>query len=215
LLLRAVAGAGDGAPGRRSPERRPRRALVVLAVSGLLSIAAGATAIVLQDEEQVPPALELAVTALFPDDRCIRSDEGVELVRAELNRLGYRDWTVVANPTNANEPCVFAGFDAAGQRVILVRNVTPEVQRAMDALTERLWTECLDAQEARELIGAELTRLRVQHWSVEVDETMGVTRDVGADRFRHFQQGCYVIVGSAREEAEPGAVTYLIATGSD
>jgi hypothetical protein len=185
--------------------RRPRRVMLALAAAVLLLGGAAATARVLQEEPQSPPGLEEAITALFPPDQCITPDAGRQLVRAELNRLGFSEWTVQTNRTNPNEPCVIAGFAPGERKVILVRMTDPDVAKALEALDERLWRECFNEQQARELVGRELTRLGVRDWRIEVDK--GAQPD-DETRMRHLEQGCFVIVGAVHEE--DGPVTYLI-----
>lgn len=184
--------------------RSRRRALVGLAAAVLLVGGAAATARVLQEEPQAPPGLEEAITALFPPDRCVTPEEGRRLLRAELDRLGFTDWTVKTNRTNPNEPCVIGAVAPGEHKVILVRMTHPDVARALEALNDRLWTECFNEQQAREVIGQELNRLGVRDWSIEVDE--GAQPDDEARR-RHLQN-CFAIVGSVHEE--DGPVTYLI-----
>jgi len=187
--------------------RGPRRVLLALAAGVLLLAGAAATARVLQEEPepQSPPGLEEAITALFPPDQCITPDAGRQLVRTELNRLGFPEWTIQTNPTNPNEPCVIAGFAPGERKVILVRMTSPDVASALQALNDRLWTDCFDEQQARELIGEELTRLGVSDWSIEVNK--GAQPGDEALR-RHLEEGCFVMVGSAHEE--DGPVTYYI-----
>jgi hypothetical protein len=188
--------------------RSPRRVLVALAAAVLLLAGAAATARVLHEEEpepQSPPGLEEAITALFRPDQCITPDAGRQLVRAELDRLGFPEWTIQTNRTNPNEPCVFAGFGPGERKVILVAWVTPEVALGVQALNDRLWRECFSEQQARELIGQELTRLGVSDWSIEVNK--GAQPGDEALR-RHLEEGCFVMVGSAHEE--DGPVIYYI-----
>jgi len=211
LLLRATASL-DGPNGLGDPRHQHRRTLVAVAISALLALGAGASIVMLEGEAEVPASVEHAVNALFPTDECVGPAEGTRLVRAELDRLGFLDWGVRANPTNANEPCVLPAFDAEGRTVILVRNMTPEQQQAISAVTERMWNECLDERGARDLLGGELTRLGVQDWSIEVDAGIGLDPVVGDARFLHWQRGCYVLAGSVNDQAEPGAVTYLLAS---
>ncbi|HEY3209374.1 MAG TPA: hypothetical protein VGL18_06215 [Actinomycetota bacterium] len=180
---------------------------MLVASAAVILVAGGAiaTARVLHEEPSSPPGLEEAIGVLFPPDRCIRPEQGKRIVRAELDRLGFTDWTVVANRTNANEPCVFAGFAPGDRKVILVRWPTPELSRAIRALDERLWTECFNEAQVRELIGAELTRLGVTDWSIEVNK--GAEPGDQARR-RHLEDGCFVLVGSIHKE--DGPVIYLI-----
>jgi hypothetical protein len=185
--------------------RGRRTALLALAAAALVLGGAAATARVFQEEPQSPPGLEEAITTLFPPDQCITSVVGRRLVRAELDRLGYTEWTVQTNETNPNEPCVIAGFAPGERSVILVRMTDPAIGNALQALDERLWSECFDEQEARELIGKELTRLGVSDWRIEVDKGAQPTDEA---RIRHLEEGCFALVGSIHEE--DGPVTYLI-----
>jgi hypothetical protein len=189
----------------RGKMRHPRRVLLALAAAVLLLAGAAATARVLQEEPQSPPGLEEAITALFPPDQCITPDAGRQLVRAELDRLGFPEWAIQTNRTNANEPCVIAGFAPGERKVILVAWVTPDVALGVQALNDRLWAECFDEQQARELIGEELTRLGVSDWSIEVNKAA----EPGDEALRrHLEDGCFVMAGSAHEE--DGPVTYYI-----
>jgi hypothetical protein len=185
--------------------RGPRRVLIALGAAALLLAGAAATARVLQEEPPSPPGLEEAITALFPPDQCITPDAGRQLVRTELDRLGFPEWTIQTNRTNPNEPCVIAGFDPGERKVILVRMTSPDVASALQALNDRLWTDCFDEQHARDLIGEELTRLRVSDWNIEVNKGAQPSDEA---RRRHLEEGCFVLVGSIHEE--DGSVTYLI-----
>jgi hypothetical protein len=172
-------------PRVRGPRGR-RAALLGLAAAVLLLGGAAATARVLQGEPQSPPGLEEAITALFPPDQCVTPAAGQRLVRAELDRLGFAEWTVQTNRTNPNEPCVIAGFAPGERSVILVRMTDPAIAKALQAVDQRLWSECFNEQQARELIGQELTRLEVRDWSIEVNE--GVRPNDEAYT-RHLEQG--------------------------
>ena len=181
----------------------PRRVLLAFAAAVLLLAGAAATARVLQEEPQSPPGLEEAITALFPPDQCITPDAGRQLVRAELDRLGFPEWAIQTNRTNPNEPCVIAGFDPGDRKVILVAWVTPDVALGLQALNDRLWRECFDEQGARELIGQELARLGVRDWSIEVNKSAQPGDEA---RRRHLEEGCFVMLGSEGDDP----ITYFI-----
>lgn len=205
-------------PGRGSKDRlqesmprRLRRFPVSVAVGAAILLIGGvATAIVMSPFVQPPTELQRAMAAVFPADRCTSPADGERIVREELDRLGYSDWTIQVNPTNDNEPCVYPLFDTAGQTVILVRDQAPERSQGAERLEARLWTECFDEQSARDLIGNELVELGVTDWTIQVDGSITPGSFSAEERARraHMKAGCFVLVGSVQEE--DGPAIYLI-----
>jgi hypothetical protein len=193
---------------RRTGVRRSRSRLVVAMAAALLMLGTGATAYVLTDDPSPPRGLEAAVTLLFPRGHCVGADEATSLIQEKLAGLGLSDWSVAATAGASGERCVVAGLDPTNHQVILVPVERPDVVNAMSAVRDRLMAECLNEDQARDLIGSVLSGLRVTNWSIRTDGPMAYPIGQGYAAQAHIAEGCTVMTSSGHD-ADGSPVFYI------
>ena len=89
----------------------------------------------------------------------------------------------------------------------------PDVTRAMAGVRERTMSECLDKEEAKQLIGAALGKAGVTDWSIRTDGPVAHPIGEGETMRQHLAAGCYVY-SAVSWDGNGRPVVYLAGPGS-
>lgn len=204
----AMSSSGPARGVRRTPVRRSRSRLVAAMAAGLLMLGTGAAAYVLTSDPPPPRGLEAAIWSLFPPSQCVGAGEATGLIQEKLAGLGLSDWSVAARAGASGERCVFAALDTTNRQVVLVPVESPDVVNAMNAVRDRLMAECLNEDQARDLIGSVLTGLGVTNWSIRTDGPISYPTGEGDATQAHIAEGC-TVMGGLGHDADGSLVIYM------
>ncbi len=200
-----------GAP-RRSPRRRGRRVLVLLAAAAfILGTSAVAANRLLFDEEVRHPDIEAALADVFAERDCIDAGEASDLIRGELDALGYADWMIELRSNADNARCVGAGVIGEHHVIALFPGTGQELAHALEAAGDELLRQCLDREEAIAYLSSVVTAAGDTNFTIQADPwgPEGAPTDQYEAYERHAAQGCYVRVPMVGRDEEGRATYYL------
>jgi hypothetical protein len=147
--------------------------------------------------DPTPPAdLNTAIAAVYAGQPCVTGTQAEEEVGRRLLELGYRDWSVVRGPGVTSNGCVSSTTDTAGQRVVLIMALRPEVREALAAVAARLRAECLTKDEAVAAVTTALEGVGDVGWELRTDGPIGGPLDQLEQIKQHVAQGCFIYSGT-------------------
>jgi hypothetical protein len=203
---------------RSSPRRRGRRMLVVLLAATVALLAA--SAVVVTGTRPPPTPAEQAKNAAdeqrvlddlgrYTADGCLTAEQAKALFRERLNALGLSDWTIRANDSIREAPCVTGGAVGDTHEVMLIPSFGGKVSHAVDNLSAQLMRECRNRDEAVDLLRSTLINAGMSDPKIEVGGIRGIPLEYYEAYQQHVANGCYVYAGSQFDNV--GRYTWFIA----
>jgi len=130
------------------------------------------------------------------ENRCLNASQAKALIRARLVTLGLADWSIRADDSIRDAPCVGAAAVGDSHEVILTPSMGAPVAKALDALQADLMGRCLGREDAANLLHSTLVNAGAQDPKIEVGGVRGVPLEYGDAYLKHIQDGCYVYGGA-------------------
>jgi hypothetical protein len=202
----------------RSPGSRRRRQVLVLLVATAALMLATAVATFSAPVPRTPAELEASQAAeeqvrnaLFEDlgGACRQKAEVVRMVRATLDRLGHRDWTIRADDDRVREaPCVGTAAIGDSAEVMLMPSMGERVAGAMDQVALDLMERCLDHDGAIQVVTAALRGAGVEQPDVRSGGMPMVPIGQEQAYADHVARGCYVYAGAQFDQV--GRYTWYV-----
>lgn len=159
-------------------------------------------------EPEAPAEIQAAVSGLFVEGRCTTAAEAEDRLPATLSDLGQAEWGVDIEGDVAPDDCVTSATLALEKRILLVKALRPEVDAALDGLTNYTLDHCLGEDEAIEFVTARLDALGESEYEIDTDGMLVAPVERWDHAVRHYEAGCYVFSGTGRD-AEGVRVYYV------
>jgi len=184
--------------------RRRRRLPIVLAAAAVLLIAGGVAAERTLYPDTPEPRLEAALAAISTASGCQSAAVLTPQVKAALSQLGYQGWTVTPRPGADTAACAFPGVITPLHEVALFPAAGQQLADAVDQVRVALEADCLNRAQAFGLLKSVVDAVGTEHdYTISADPWGPTGGPVDKIQFyeQHTRDGCFVYVGSGRDDA--------------
>ena len=210
VMARGAAARGRGRPSHpRRPAFRGHRLAVLFAALAVVAGSTAATAALLI-QDQPNEEVETAVSALFPEGKCVTGAQAMDAVQGQLGALEFGDWTVALGQGASLEGCVAPGFATSERTIVLVPVDHPDVVAALESVRGELMSRCFNEQEARALLSTTLAGVGASDGEIRTDGPLAYPEGERDAVLKHVAAGCFVFSGSGRS---PDGPVYYISGG--
>jgi hypothetical protein len=185
--------------GGRGLARPRRRTVVGTFIAAALLVASAATAQRVLYPDRPYPALEAALADAFAGMDCVGPAAARRTVRAQLDGLGYDDWTIGNRAGAASARCVSTAVNGRYHEVMLLPAAGGDLIAALDVVRTELLDRCLGRDDAIRLVRSVLVSMHVtDEWQVRAnpDGPQGAPADQWDAYKKHVADGCYVLAGT-------------------
>lgn len=178
--------------------------LARLAAGAVLIVAAVmASELILADEIQysdsgepeAPADIQDAIKTLFVVGRCTTAAEAEERLPGTLSDLGHPDWVVDFEGNILADDCVTSATLTSERRILVVEALRPEVDAALDGLTNYTLDHCLGRDEAMEFVTSSLDALGESDYEIDTSGMLSAPVERWDHAVRHYEAGCFVFSG--------------------